>query len=30
MDCENLGNGIHISGNFAERQDSKPKDFNYR
>ncbi len=29
MDCETLGNGMTISGNFAQRQESKPKDFDY-
>lgn len=29
MDCEDLGNGVHISGNFAERTETKPKDFDY-
>lgn len=28
MDCEDLG-GITISGNFAERTETKPKDFDY-
>jgi hypothetical protein len=29
MDCEEFGNGNFICGNFAERQESKPENFDF-